>query len=95
MFEIGDDPTYVKIDDGAWIEDSAYGVIHRIAARIGARGVVREATDFALSKIDHIRIDTHADNKVMQHVLEKIGFRRCGVIYVYDGSPREAYEYIK
>lgn len=94
MFEIGDDPTYLKIDDGSWLEDSDYGVIHRIASCIGARGVVREATEFALEKIGHIRIDTHEDNKIMQHVLEKIGYQRRGVIYVYDGTPREAYEYV-
>lgn len=94
MFEIGEDPTYLKINAGSWMEDSPYGVIHRIAARVGARGVVREATEFALKEIGHIRIDTHKDNKIMQHVLEKIGFQRRGVIYVYDGTPREAYEYV-
>ncbi len=94
MFEIGEDPTYKVIEDGAWLSDSPYGVIHRIAARIGAKGVVREAAEFALTLIDHLRIDTHEDNKIMQHVLEKLGFQRCGVIYVYNGTPREAYEYI-
>ena len=94
MFEIGEDPTYNQIEDGAWLDDSPYGVIHRIAAQIGAKGVVREAMDYALTQIGHIRIDTHEDNKIMQHVLQKNGFRRCGVIYVYDGTPREAYEYI-
>ena len=39
-----------------------------------------------------LRADTHADNKVMQHLLEKNGFTRCGVIHVADGSPRFAYQ---
>ncbi len=94
MFEIGEDPTYIEIDNGSWLDDSPYGVIHRIAARIGAKGVVREAMNFALTRIGHIRIDTHENNKIMQHVLEKNGFRHRGVIYVYDGTPREAYEYV-
>jgi RimJ/RimL family protein N-acetyltransferase len=39
-----------------------------------------------------VRIDTHADNKVMQHVLEKRGFRRTGIIYLENGDPRIAFE---
>ena len=31
----------------------------------------------------------------MQHLIEKNGFQRCGIIYVEDGSPRIAYEKIK
>lgn len=94
MFEIGEDPSYAVIEQGEWLEDSPYGVIHRIAAKLGAKGVVSEATEFALQKIGHLRIDTHEDNKIMRHVLEKIGFQPCGVIYVYDGTPRVAYEYL-
>jgi len=37
-------------------------------------------------------MDTHADNKPMQHLAEKHGFTRCGIIYTGDGSPRIAYE---
>ena len=36
--------------------------------------------------------DTHADNKIMQHLLEKNGFARCGIIHVEDGTPRVAYQ---
>ena len=39
-----------------------------------------------------LRADTHADNKIMQHLLEKNGFTRCGIIHVADGSPRFAYQ---
>ena len=46
----------------------------------------------ALSKCPNLRIDTHQDNKVMQHVVEKHGFTRRGIIYIADGSPRIAYE---
>jgi len=30
----------------------------------------------------------------MQHVIEKNGFKKCGIIYVKDGSERIAYELI-
>ena len=52
------------------------------------------ALNFCRKKISHIRIDTHHDNKPMQHVVEKAGFARTGSIYVDDGSPRIAYELI-
>ena len=38
-----------------------------------------------------LRADTHADNKVMQHLLEKNGFVRCGNITLADGTSRIAY----
>lgn len=51
--------------------------------------------DYCKAQIPHLRIDTHEDNKVMQHVLEKYGFVRCGIVYVSDGSPRIAYELLE
>ena len=33
-----------------------------------------------------------ADNQIMQHLLEKNGFTRCGIIHVADGTPRIAYQ---
>ena len=39
-----------------------------------------------------LRADTHADNKIMQHLLEKNGFTKCGIIHVEDGTPRIAYQ---
>ena len=38
-----------------------------------------------------IRIDTHADNVIMHHLLRKYGFAMCGVIRLADGAPRTAY----
>ena len=39
-----------------------------------------------------VRADTHADNKIMQHLLEENGFTKCGIIHVEDGTPRIAYQ---
>lgn len=85
------DPTYVKIHDGAWHTDRPYGVIHRIASD-GSGGILKAAVDFGKAQIDYLRIDTHADNHVMQKALEKSGFQKCGIIYITDGSPRIAYD---
>lgn len=92
-FSIGADPTYAQIFEGVWHYDDPYGVIHRIAGD-GTGGILRTAVQFAFQHIRYLRIDTHADNYVMQSALEKLGFSKCGVIFVEDGSPRIAYDSI-
>lgn len=91
MFQIGADPTYTHIE-GSWRSNSPYGVIHRIAGVGG--GVFAAAMEYCSTQIDHLRIDTHADNKPMQYVVEKAGFSKRGIIYVEDGTPRIAYDRI-
>ena len=90
-FVIGPDPTYAIIENGAWHSDKNYGTIHRIAGN-GAGGVFGAALDFCRKQIDYLRIDTHEDNKVMQHVVTKHGFKACGIIYTDDGTPRIAFD---
>lgn len=49
--------------------------------------------DWAFSQCNHLRVDTHTDNKVMQNLLTKLGFKKCGIIHVIqDNYPRYAYE---
>lgn len=90
-FYIGTDPTYGVIEDGSWRSDTPYGTIHRIAGD-GSGGVLAAAVAFGKTKINHIRIDTHHDNKIMQRAISKQGFSRSGIIYLEDGSPRIAYD---
>ena len=90
-FYIGTDPTYGVIEDGNWRSDTPYGTIHRIAGD-GSGGVLATAVAFGKTKINHIRIDTHHDNKIMQRAIAKQGFCRSGIIYLEDGSPRIAYD---
>jgi len=91
----GADPTYSYIEDGAWPNDLPYATIHRIASDGKVKGIFTRCFEYALSKADEIRIDTHHDNKTMQHVVMKHGFRRCGIIYLANGDPRIAYQYSK
>lgn len=87
------DPTYRRIDDGAWIGSGEYGVIHRIASSGDVKGVGRFVMDWAYCQCPHLRVDTHADNTVMQNLLLSCGFKRCGIIYVQeDTDPRIAFE---
>lgn len=94
-FDFGPDiePTYARIEDGAWRDGSPYGVVHRIASDGTVRGVGAFCIDWAYRQCGHLRIDTHGDNRVMQGLLTKLGFVRCGTIYVQeDDDPRLAYE---
>lgn len=96
-FDSGADvePTYAQIDDGAWLDASPYGVVHRIASDGTVRGTGQFCLEWAFAQCGHLRIDTHADNVVMQNLLRKLGFVHCGTIYVYeDRFPRLAFEKI-
>ena len=90
-FYIGEDPTYGTIKDGAWHDNGTYGTIHRIASD-GSGGILRTAVSFCAALSDHIRIDTHHDNIVMQNAVARLGFERSGIIHLANGSPRIAYE---
>ncbi|MEG2087936.1 MAG: N-acetyltransferase [Angelakisella sp.] len=90
---IGAEPTYGVIEQGAWKTSEPYGTIHRIASDGTEKGVFLQCLEFCKQQIPTLRADTHHDNKTMQHLLEKNGFLRCGIITVEDGTPRIAYEY--
>jgi GNAT superfamily N-acetyltransferase len=89
---IGEDPTYLRIDDGAWLNDEPYGVIHRLATNGHRRGIGKACFEWCAQRCANLRADTHQDNPTMQHILEREGFQRCGIIYVADGTPRIAYQ---
>ena len=86
------EPTYSKIYDGEWLDDvQSYHVIHRIASYPGVHGIFDDIMDFCFSYDSNIRIDTHKDNRIMQHNIEKHGFTYCGIIYLASGDERLAY----
>ena len=89
----GADPTYAVIEEGSWLNDAPYATIHRIAADGERPGAFGRSIAFCRSRCGNLRIDTHHDNRTMQHLVEKYGFTRCGIIHVEDGSPRIAYQY--
>ena len=95
FFAQGDDiePTYRIITDGAWLDDSPYGVVHRIASDGTRKGTGAYCLNWAYEQCHHLRMDTHNDNAVMQSLLRKLGFRHCGTIFVEeDDYPRMAFE---
>lgn len=89
----GPDETYGIIDDGKWLNDKPYHVIHRLASDGSAHGIGSQIIAWCRQHDTNLRLDTHADNKVMQALAERNGFVRCGIIHVADGTPRIAYHH--
>lgn len=89
------EPTYRMIEDGAWLDDSSYGVIHRLAGNGSVNGIGSSCIEWAFRQCGHLRVDTHGDNRVMQNLLKKNGFVHCGIIHVeQDCYSRLAFEKI-
>ena len=87
------DPTYAKIYQGEWTDDSLpYHVIHRIASYPDVHNIFRDIIDFCYAIDTNLRVDTHRDNTIMQHNLLKHGFTYCGIIYLLSGDERLAYQ---
>ena len=91
-FIIGNDPTYENIYSGKWLNDKTYGVIHRLVSNGTTHGITKNCIEWCLKQIQNIRIDTHADNKIMQSLILKIRFEYCGIIHTHNGTERLAYQ---
>ena len=86
------DRTYDMIENGAWLSDEPYGVVHRIASD-GTAGVGTLCINWAFEQSGHLRMDTHDNNIPMNNLLKKLGFKYTGIIHVAeDNYPRNAYE---
>lgn len=91
----GEDPTYARIYQGNWTDDTRpYGTIHRLASTETSKGVGHACLEWCYAQIPNLRADTHRDNRILQHVLTKHGFRYCGIIYLLNGDERLAYQKI-
>ena len=89
----GNDPTYARIYEGAWSDDTRpYGVIHRLASTEQSKGVASACLQWCYRQIPNLRADTHRDNHILQHILKKHGFQYCGIIYLQNGDERLAFQ---
>ena len=90
------EPTYAEIFDGAWLDDTLpYHVVHRIGSYPEVHSIFRAVLDWCFERDPNLRIDTHEDNRIMQHCILRYGFRYCGIIYLESGDPRLAYQLIQ
>lgn len=88
------DPAYAYIEDGEWLNDDPYLTMHRVAGDGRVHGLFSCAVEYCKKGAKNIRIDTHRDNATMQRLIEKNGFRRCGIIYTSDDhTARIAYQW--
>jgi GNAT superfamily N-acetyltransferase len=97
---VGEDTAYTKITSGSWREHvTPYTAIHRVAVSAQYRG--QKLTQQLFSNIftlqvakghTDFRIDTHPENHVMQHVAEKLGFEKRGIVQ-FEGE-RWAYQLV-
>ena len=99
VFTTKTEPTYQNIN-GKWITtNTCCGVIHRLAVDEAYRkeGLAEFVFNYCekqlkINGIDSMRIDTHKDNKGMQHILTKRGYQYCGIIILDSGDERLAFE---
>ena len=94
LFE-GPDPTYGIIDRGSWISDEPYIAIHRVASSGIEPGVTEVITEYTRARYDHLRIDTSEDNIPMRKALARNNFDYRGIIYLKNGDPRFAFEWVR
>lgn len=80
------EPAYSNID-GKWNYNEPYAVVHRLALSTDFRGTGLSGEAWRLigkfckqSGYNVIRVDTGLQNKIMQRVLEKNGFKKCGTV---------------
>jgi GNAT superfamily N-acetyltransferase len=96
----GPDPFYKRIDGDGWIGDRKYMMIHRFALDGNVRG--QQLSKFFMSNLTteayslgyrDLRIDTHAQNQIMQHVIKAAGYQFRGIVYLDEPVPeRNAYQ---
>lgn len=91
----GDEPTYRRIFEGKWLdEDLPYVTVHRLGSTPESHGVADACFSWALAQCGNVRVDTHRDNRIMQHCVLSFGFKYCGIIYLANGDERLAYQLI-
>lgn len=79
------DSVYDNID-GKWLNDKPHAALHRVASNGTQKGIFTQILTFCHQFSDNIKIDTHTQNTVMQHVLKKHGFIECGTVFYDDIS---------
>lgn len=94
-----EEPTYINIYEGAWLNTGVSYALHRIAIcnLKRGKGIAGKIIEFITQKckddgISSLKVDTHEGNLPMRRMLEKNGFVYCGIIYLGTGEKRVAYE---
>lgn len=89
------DHNYDYIEEGKWLDNTPYIAIHRMAIKeeYKGKGYAGKVFNFVKENYNHIRIDTHKANGPMNRAILKNDFIYCGIVYMEDTTPRNAYEW--
>ncbi len=93
-FAVESDPTYSVVYNGNWLNNSPYGVVHRIASKRTVKGAARFCLNWAFNQCGNLKIDTHENNLPMQNLLKSLNFHYCGIIHLLNGDERLAFQKI-
>lgn len=87
------EPAYDTITEGSWRTSEQYAVIHRLSLsrKVRGQGVAQKVFELVEEmsleqNVTTIRIDTHRDNKLVQHILDKQCYSYCGVVQLSGGE---------
>lgn len=90
---------YHHLYEGAWLTDLPYMVMHRVAIKKEYQGQGYGKKLFEVfinqAKIEgyhSLRIDTHAGNATMIHIIESFGFVYCGKAILTPNKDRVVFE---
>ena len=92
------EPAYDGITGGEWLTQGEYAVVHRLCVSdifVGmgfGKRFMSAAEAMASERVKSMRIDTHPDNKIMQGLIQRLGYTYCGDVVIE--SRRLAYEKI-
>ena len=80
---------YDVIYNGSWLLNDKYYVIHRLSVRNNyyGKGIAKALINYVIEltkedNIKSIKVDTKKENIRMLSLLEKLGFRRVGIIHL-------------
>jgi hypothetical protein len=91
-FSQAGEASYAQIDNGKWLNDFPYGVVHRLAAASSGLGIASSCLEWCFKQCNNIRVDTHQDNHIMQRIFRRNGYKQCGIITLANGSKRLAFQ---
>lgn len=94
-----DELPYQHIENGSWLIEGPYSVLHRLALTETLRGtgaadrIIEFWEQQTIAQLVYsLRADTHPQNLPVRHLLQQHGFKDCGIIYVRAGQARHAFE---
>ena len=97
----GYEESYMHLYEGSWLSDFEYLVMHRVAVRKEYRGKGYGKKLFELfievgksKNIHSLRIDTHANNSLLIHLMNLYNFKYCGKAILPPNKDRVMYELI-